>query len=125
MTMTPRSIPIGFLKPLTILLAPWCNISMDYIIPLPPYRRKDRAFQHMVVMVDRLTKMRHFIATEGLGKEELAERFIERVYSLHSLPATIISDRVTQFMSTLWRALSARLAVTLKPSSAFHLQTNG
>jgi len=50
---------------------------VDYITPLPPCRRKDRVFQHVVVVVDRLTKMRHFIATEGLGAEELAERFIE------------------------------------------------
>src|SRR3982074_1331175 len=69
--------------------------------------------------------MRHFIATEGLGAEELAERFIERVYSLHGLPETIVSDRGTQCVSTLWRALSARLAVTLKPSAAFHPQRNG
>jgi hypothetical protein len=73
----PRSLPIGFLKPLTIPLVPWCDISVDYITLLQPYRRKDRAFQHVVVMVDRLTKMRHFIATEGLGAKELAERFIE------------------------------------------------
>ena len=124
-TKTPRSLPTGFLKPLAIPLAPWRDISVDYITPLPPCRRKDRVFQHVVVVVDRLTKMRHFIATEGLGAEELAERFIERVYSLHGLPETIVSDRGTQFVSTLWRALSARLAVTLKPSSAFHPQTNG
>ena len=79
----------------------------------------------MVVVVDRLMKMHHFIATEGLGTEELAERFIERVYSLHGLPETIISDRGTQFVTTLWRVLLARLAVTLKPSLAFHPQTNG
>src|SRR4030088_824629 len=123
-TKTPRSLPTGFLKPLAIPLVPWRDISVDYITPLPPCRRKDRVFQHVVVVVDRLTKMRHFIATEGLGVEELAERFIERVYSLHGLPETIVSDRGTQFVSTLWRALSARLAVTLKPSSAFHPQTN-
>jgi hypothetical protein len=124
-TKTPRSLPIGFLKPLMILLAPWRNISVDYITPLPPYRRKNRAVQHVVDVVDRLTRIRHFIATEGLGIEELAEQFIERVYGLHGLPETIISDRGTQFVSMLCRALSAKLAVTLKLSSPFHPQTNG
>jgi hypothetical protein len=119
-----RSLPIGFLKPLTIPLVPWCDISMDYITPLLPCSRKERVVQHVVVVVDRLTKMRHYIVTEGLGAEELAEWFIERVYSLHSLPATIISNRGTQFVSTLERALSARLAVTLQPSSALHPQKN-
>ena len=30
--------------------------------------------------------------------EELAERFIERVYSLHSILETVVSDRGTQFI---------------------------
>jgi hypothetical protein len=29
------------------------------------------------VVVDHLTKIRHYIATEGLGEEKLAERFID------------------------------------------------
>jgi hypothetical protein len=118
---TLRSLPAGFLKPLMVPLVPWRDISVDYITLLPRYKRKDHVVQHMVVVEDRLTKIRHFIVTEGLGVEELAERFIERVYSLYGLLETIISDRGTQFVSTLWRALSAQLAVILKLSSAFHL----
>jgi len=69
--------------------------------------------------------MRHFIPTATLEADELADKFIERVYSLHGVPETIVSDRGTQFVSGFWRALSARLGVTLRPSSAFHPQTNG
>lgn len=124
-TKTPRSAPAGFLKPLPIPLAPWRDISVDYITPLPPCTRRGSTYKHIAVVVDRLTKMRHFIATETLEAEELADRFIERVYTLHGLPETIVSDRGSQFVSAFWRALSARLAVTLRPSSAFHPQTNG
>jgi hypothetical protein len=69
--------------------------------------------------------MRHFIATMTLEAEELTDRFVEKVYSLHGLPETIVSDRGMQFVSSFWRALSTRLVITLKPLSAFHLQTNG
>lgn len=124
-TKTPRAKPPGFLKPLPLPMAPWRDISVDYITPLPPCERRGQKHQHVAVVVDRLTKMRHFIPTVGLSAEELADRFIERVYSLHGLPETIVSDRGTQFVSALWRALSARLAVRLRPSSAFHPQTNG
>ena len=31
---TPRSLPTGFMKPLEIPLAPWRDISIDYITPL-------------------------------------------------------------------------------------------
>lgn len=57
--------------------------------------------------------------------EELADRFVKKVYTLHRCPETIVSDRGTQFVSTFWRALSTRLGVALKPSSAFHPATNG
>lgn len=124
-TKQPRTKPVGFLKPLPLPLAPWRDISVDYITPLPPCERRGQIFQHVVVVVDRLTKMRHFIPTVGLSAEELADRFIDRVYSLHGLPETIVSDRGTQFVSAFWRALSGRLAVALKPSSAYHPQTNG
>ena len=34
-TKTPRTKPAGFLKPLPLPLAPWRDISVDYITPLP------------------------------------------------------------------------------------------
>jgi hypothetical protein len=124
-TRTDRSAPKGFLKPLPLPLAPWQDISVDYITPLPPCERRGQTFNHVVVVVDRLTKMRHFIPTVGLDAAELADRFVDRVYSLHGLPTTIVSDRGSQFVSAFWRALSSRLGITLRPSSAFHPQTNG
>jgi hypothetical protein len=83
------------LKPLVIPLILWHDISVDYITSLAPYRRKNQAFQYLVVVIDHLIKMHHFIVTQGLGVEELAERFIERVYSLYGLLATSLSARST------------------------------
>ena len=62
---------------------------------------------------------------ESMGAEELAMAFITRVYCLHGCPETIVSDRGTQFISELWRAISDRLDVKLTPSSAHHPQTDG
>ena len=69
--------------------------------------------------------MRHFIPCASLEADELATRFLRAVYSLHGCPDNIISDRGSQFVSTFWNALSQRLGITLKPSSAYHPQTNG
>lgn len=124
-TKPSRSKPVGFLKPLPLPLSPWRDISVDYITPLPPSNRRGRSYRHVAVVVDRLTKMRHFIAKETLEAEELMDAFLQRVYSLHGCPETIISDRGSQFVSAFWRALSARLGITLRPSSAYHPQTNG
>lgn len=124
-TKPSRSKPVGFLKPLPLPLSPWRDISVDYITPLPPCTRRGRTYKHVAVVVDRLTKMRHFIATETLEADELMDAFLHRVYSLHGCPETIVSDRGSQFVSAFWRALSARLGITLRPSSAYHPQTNG
>jgi len=69
--------------------------------------------------------MRHFIAVTGLSADELATAFIGRVYSLHGCPDNIVSDRGTQFVSEFWTHLSERLGIALRPSSAFHPETDG
>ena len=69
-------------------------------------------YRHILVVIDRLTKMRHFIPCVNLEADELAKRFITAVYSLHGLPENIVSNRGSQFVSMLC-------------SSAFHPQTNG
>ncbi len=115
----------GFLKPLQIPFRAWSDISIDYIVNLPECEHEGQIYRHILVVVDRLTKMRHFIPCVTLEADELAMRFIAAVYCLHGLPENIVSDRGSQFISMLWRTISKRLKVALKPSSAFHPQTNG
>lgn len=124
-TKTPHLSPPGFLKPLDIPVRPWADISIDHIVDLPPCERRGKIFYHILVVVDRLTKMRHFIPTTSLDTDELLEFFIKEVYKLHGTPKTIISDRGSAFVSEFWRRLNARLSVDLKHSSAFHPQTDG
>ncbi|RYO95100.1 hypothetical protein DL764_007750 [Monosporascus ibericus] len=69
--------------------------------------------------------MRHFAPVTDMSAETLANAFISDVYRLHGTPATIISDRGTQFVSTFWKELSRRLGVTLRTSTAYHPQTDG
>ena len=124
-TKTPRSAPPGFLKPLELPARPWTDISVDYITSLPASRRNGKIYEHIMVVVDRLTKMRHLIPMTGLSTEELTEGFVNYVYKLHGAPDTIISDRGSQFVSDFWRRLSERLKTTLRPSSAWHPETDG
>ena len=124
-TKASRSAPQGFLQPLPVPFRAWSDISVDYITPLPACERDGRQYKHILVVVCRLTKMRHFIPTVGLSAEELATAFINRVYALHGAPDNIVSDRGTQFVSEFWRHLSERLGVALKHSSAFHPETDG
>jgi len=124
-TKSSRTNPLGFLDPLPIPFRPWTDISVDYIGPLPPCKYKGLEFTHVLVVVDRLTKMRHFIPVPDTTAEGLADAFVSDVYRLHGAPQFIVSDRGTQFVSAFWKELSRRMGTTLKASTAFHPQTDG
>ena len=75
-TKQPRSSPPGFLKPLKIPVKPWSDISMDHLVDLPPCKRNGKTYRHILVVVDRLMKMRHCIPVANLDTDELTEAFI-------------------------------------------------
>jgi hypothetical protein len=70
---------------------------MDFIMGLP---RTQSGYDSIWVIVDRLTKVAHFIPVKityyGLQLEEL---YMSRIVCLHRVPKKIVSDRGTQFTS--------------------------
>ncbi|EAQ82860.1 hypothetical protein CHGG_11115 [Chaetomium globosum CBS 148.51] len=98
-TKTPRSAPPGFLKPLEVPLRAWADISMDHIVDLPECTRNGKTYRHILVVVDRLTKMRHLIPVTGLDTDEVVDSFLHHVFKLHGAPDSIISDRGSAFVS--------------------------
>jgi len=124
-TKGSRQAPAGFLDPLPVPFRPWSDISVDYVGPLPPCEVRGNRYEHVLVVVDRLTKMRHFIPVVDVSAEHLADAFVAEVYRLHGTPAFIVSDRGPQFVSTFWKELSRCLGVTLRASTAFHPETDG
>ena len=77
---------------------PWAHISTDFITKLP----LAQGYDSILVVVDQLTKMVHFIpTTEKTLAEGLARLFRNNIWKLHSLPESIISDRGPQFTAEL------------------------
>jgi len=98
------------------------HISVDFIMKLPLAQEYDS----ILVVVDRLTKIVHFIPiTEKTSAEGLARLFRDNVWKLHRLPESIISDRGPQFATGLIRELNEILEIKSKLSTAFHPQTDG
>ena len=57
-----------------------------------------QGYDSILVVVNRLTKIVHFISTmEKISAEELARLFRDNVWKLHGLSESIISDRELQF----------------------------
>ncbi|CAI7899259.1 unnamed protein product [Closterium sp. NIES-54] len=57
--------------------------------------------------------------------EATARLFFDRIITIHSIPATLISDRDPKFTSKLWKELMGLLGTKLAMSSAYHPQTDG
>jgi transposase InsO family protein len=111
------------LKPLSIPMWKWDDISMDFIMGLPlTARKKDSIW----VIVDRLTKTDHFIAVHTTySLQQYAELYMDQIVRLHGIPKTIISDRGTQFVARFWEQLHECLGTKLIRSSSYHPQTDG
>ena len=100
----------------------WIHISVDFITKLP----LAQGYDSILVVVDRLTKMVHFIpTTEKTSAKGLARLFRDNVWKLHGLPESIILDRGPQFAVGLMRELNRMLGIESKLSMEFHPQIDG
>ena len=84
-----------------------------------------QGYDSILVVVDQLTKMVHFIlTTEKMSAEGLARLFRDNMWKLHGLPESIISDRGPQFTAGLMKELNEILGIKSKLSMAFYPQTD-
>jgi hypothetical protein len=117
-----RHAPFGLLKPLQLPTRPWDSISMEFITGLPEVEGSNALW----VIVDRLTKMAHFVACKDtMGPKDLAEGFIAHIVRTHGLPNNIISDRGSLFTSKFWKQIMEAMGTTRNLSTAFYPETDG
>jgi transposase InsO family protein len=96
---------------------------MDFITGLP---RTKSGYDSIWVVVDRLTKVAHFIPVKTTyTSARIAKIYMNQIVCLHGVPKSIVSDRGTQFTSHFWRQLHESLGTRLEFSTAFHPQTAG
>src|SRR5690606_38671915 len=110
------------LKSLEVPQRRWDSISMDFIVGLP----RSSGYDSILVVVDRLTKMAHFIScTTDIDSEGTAKLFRDYIFKLHGLPSYVVSDRGPQFRAQFLGDLYRILKVERQLSTAHHPQTDG
>ncbi|XP_073153207.1 uncharacterized protein [Henckelia pumila] len=115
--------PVGLLKPLPFPTMKWEDVTMDFVAGLPIAPRR---MNSIWVIVDRLTKLAHFLPIKNnFLMNQYAELYIREIVRLHGVPARIVSDRDPRFTSNFWKSLHHGLGMKLAFSTAFHPQTDG
>jgi len=94
---------------------------MDFITELPLSEGCDQLW----VIIDRFTKMAHFLPLKEKPAADLAKIFAREIWRHHGTPTDIVSDRDSRFTSEVWKEFLGLLKIRPQMSTAFHPQTDG
>jgi len=95
---------------------------MDFIKKLP----SSSGFDTIFVIVDWLTKQTIFVPThDTITSADLAYLFVLHVFSKHSVPSYVISNRGSEFVSNFFQSLGTTLNMWLHFTSGYHPEDDG
>ncbi|GKB95443.1 putative reverse transcriptase domain-containing protein [Tanacetum coccineum] len=115
--------PSGLLQQSEIPEWKWDKITLDFITKLP---KTKSGYDMIWVIVDRLTKLAHFLAMrEDYSTERLAKLYIDEIVVRHEVPVPIILDRDGCFTSHFWQTLQNALGTRLDMGTSYQPQMDG
>ncbi len=121
---TTRDKYSKLLNSLSISDRSWMNIIMNFVIEL----FKSKNFNAILMIINRLTKMHHYLFCVAEKDETTTEKtirlLINYVWKLHELSSIIISDRDSQFVSLIWKTICKILRINVKLSITFYFETD-
>ena len=91
---------------------------MDFVTHLPWTVRKHDV---VWVIVDRLTKLAHFLSVQmTFPLEEFYRLYIREIVRLHGVLVSIISDRDPRFTTHFWKSFQRVMGTQLMMSTLFY-----
>ncbi|GJV59156.1 RNA-directed DNA polymerase [Tanacetum coccineum] len=102
------------------------HFGRDKILALLRLPRTQQAKDSVMVVIDRFSKMAHFVSCSKMfDASQVARLYFEEIVNLHDVPKTLTYDQDVKFVSHFWRTLWTRLGSKLQFSSSHHPQTDG
>src|SRR4051812_2271006 len=115
--------PAGKLQSLEISVWKWEHITMDFVTALP---KSTRGHDSIWVIVDRLTKVAHFLPVRSNFKVHQYSRiYMREIVRAHGVPFSIVLDRDPKFTLGFWKTQQSALGTEIHLSTAYHPQTDG
>ena len=75
---------------------------MDFVTHLP---RTSQGHDAVWVIVDRLTKLAHFLVMQmTFTLEEFCKLYIREIFRLHGVPMSTVSDQDSRFTAYFWKS---------------------
>lgn len=92
-----ESFPSWTNTPLWVQMQPSKDMIMDFVMALP---RTQRGKDAIIVVVDRFSKMVHFIPCHKKDDaSHVTKLYLKKIIRLHGVPKTIVSYRDFKFFS--------------------------
>ena len=117
----PRHAKHGLLHPIELSCKPWTHISTNFITDLP----ESESVMMILVIVDRFTKMAHFIPLKKKDSPTVARAYLENIWKYHGFAEDVVSDRDGTFTSQFFTELYYILDIKRSMSTAYHPQSDG
>ena len=112
------------LTPLPIFERKWIDLSMNFVMNLPKCRRRNRIYENILIVVNRLIKKKIYESMRLMSTEDLLKILHRRIFSCYEFPKSIVSDRESQMIFKLWQKICQKYDIKSKLSSTHHFETN-
>jgi hypothetical protein len=98
-------------------------VTIDFITQFPITMKQHDS---IMVVVDKLMKVAHFIPVNTTHKEtNISKIYMKEVVRLHGVPKETILDKGTKFTSNFWKGLFKGFGTNLNLGTTYHLESNG
>ena len=98
------------------------NIFVDFITFLSTCTRHDRAYKHIMIVIDRLSKKKKFISLESFDVKIVVQIFLKWIWREKNYSNFVVSNRGTQFTSHFWKRLCEKINIISKFSIVWHFE---